>query len=89
MKHALILILLIFSFSLFAQNDTIVLSNGDAIVGELKSMEKNVLVMKTEYSDSDFHIEWDKVRSVKSNRNFIFSFSYGMYVTGSIRPDPA
>lgn len=87
-KYYILLLTLLSASAILAQNDTIVLSNGDAIVGEMKSMDKNVLVMKTDYSDSDFKIEWDKVREIYSNRNFLFSFSYGMHLRGSIKTHP-
>ncbi len=87
-RYLILLIIFLGTSLLFAQNDTIVLSNGDDIVGEIKSMEKNVLILKTDYSDSDFKIEWDMVREIYSDRNFIFSFSYGMHLRGSIKSDP-
>lgn len=31
------------------------------MTGEIKSMNKGVLVIETDYSDSDFKIEWEKI----------------------------
>ncbi len=49
----------------YAQNDTLILHNGDIIVGDLKSMDRGVLTIKTSYSDSDFKIEWEKIKVMK------------------------
>ena len=82
--------LLVFLFSihtLFAQNDTLIMNNGNMIVGEIKNMSKNILQIETDFSDSDFKIEWDKVREIKSNRTFIFFSSDSRQFDGSIKMD--
>ncbi len=68
--------------------DSIILSNGDAIVGEIKSMDQSVLTMKTKYSKSDFKIKWHKVLEIYSNRLFIVSGSDGERRQGFINTDP-
>lgn len=50
------------------QTDTVTLSNNDMLVGEIKEMNRGVLIMETDYSDSDFKIEWEKVRDIKSSQ---------------------
>ena len=72
----------------YAVNDTLVVSNSDVLVGEIKSMERGVLVMETDYSDSDFKIEWDNVTKFYSNRNFIVTLSEGERYYGKINSDP-
>ena len=57
--------------------DSIRLSNNDLLVGEIKKMDKSVIIFKTKYSDSDFKIKWHKVVSIKSNRVFIISLNDG------------
>jgi len=47
-----------------AQNDTLLLSNYDVIVGEVKGMNRGVLTVETNYSDADFKIEWDGIRKL-------------------------
>ncbi len=54
----------------FAQLDTIVVSSGDIIVGDMKSMSRGVVTVETPYSDSDFKIEWAKVTKVNSKGGF-------------------
>ena len=82
--------LLAFLFSigtLFAQNDTLIMKNGNMIVGEIKSLNHGVIQVETDYSDSDFKIEWNNVREIKSDRTFIFFNSDGKHFDGSIRMD--
>ena len=53
-----------------AQVDSVRFSNGDLLVGKIKSMDKGVLKIETDYSDSDFLIEWKKVTWINSQTNF-------------------
>ena len=100
-------LLLIFSISASAQNDTlskkelrkqkkalkkkktvytdsIILSNNDILVGEIKKMDKSVLTFKTKYSDSNFKIKWHKIKNIKSNRYFIVTMNDGQRMNSSI-----
>ena len=53
----------------FAQTaDTLVLNNGDDIVGEIKDMTNAIVQIETPYSDSDFKIDWDEVREILGPR---------------------
>lgn len=54
----------------FAQVDSIRFSNGHMVVGEIKSMDKGILILETDYSDKDFHIEWKKVVWLKTQTHF-------------------
>lgn len=69
------LFLITHSLNLFSQNDSIIMSNGNLLVGEIKELKQGVLQYKTSYSDSDFKIEWDKVKYLKSNKMFIVLLS--------------
>lgn len=90
MKIILSFILLILSTeNLLAISDSLVVSNGDVLVGEIKSMERGVLVMETDYSDSDFKIEWNNVIEFHSKRNFIVTLSEGQRYYGKIKSDPS
>ena len=83
-----IILIVLFTFVgiciLSAQNDSILLSNGNNIVGEIKSMERNFLVIETEYSKSDFQIEWDKIHEVYSQTSFLISHCDGRRFNGTI-----
>ncbi len=84
MKRILyILLLLVTGNSLYAQ-DTISFINGDQIIGELKSMDKGVLQFETDYSDSDFKIEWGGVRNLATSTVFLITLSSGERLSGSI-----
>lgn len=74
---------------IFAENDTLVVNNGDKLVGEIKNMYRGVLVIETDYGDSDFNIEWDKVTEIHSQRDFIVSLSLGQRYYGTVNSDPA
>lgn len=107
----LIFIFLLSSYSIYAQQDSIIqeskqkqfrlfkkqpkttykdsikLINNDILVGEIKSMDKSVLILKTKYSDSDFKIKWHKVSEIYSNRVFIISLADGQRMYSSINSD--
>lgn len=81
------LFILINLTSSFAQMDTVITNNGNLLIGEIKSMNRGVLIMETDYSDSDFKIEWDNVREVYTDRNYLFLLSTGERFDGSFRSD--
>jgi|SRR5690554_1828879 len=70
-------LLLLFSSALFSQNDTLVLANGDRIIGEIKKMDRGVLTIKTPYSSSDLKVKWKKVKSIKSDESFLITTTNG------------
>tara|TARA_R110002050_G_scaffold204327_1_gene339586 strand:- start:73040 stop:74047 length:1008 start_codon:yes stop_codon:yes gene_type:complete len=81
-------LILIFTFSLlnyvgFTQ-DTISFINGDQIIGELKSLDRGVISFKTDYSDSDFKIEWKGVKTLSTATEFLITTSDGVRFTGSV-----
>ena len=76
------------SITVLAQSDSLRLSNGDVIVGEIKNMDKGVIQFETDYSDSDFKIEWDQVREVYSPRTHLITISDGTRVNATINTVP-
>jgi len=72
-----------------AQADVVVTKSGDRLVGEIKSLLKDVLTVSTAYSDVDFKIEWDKVASIESTRQFLVETFDGRRIVGSLKADPA
>jgi len=90
MSRITTILLLIFVFSGFAnaQNDTIVSHTGDRLVGEIKSLEKGILTLETEYSDKDFNIEWKEIDQVKSSGTFLIILTDGRRLNGSIMSHP-
>ena len=73
----------------YGATDVVILTNGDRLVGEIKGVEKDVLTIETDYSDSDFKIEWEKVASIESTRLFLVETFDGQRLSGSLKPDPA
>ena len=71
----------------FAQKDSIVTTNGQSIVGEIKSLKFGVLTIETDYSDSDFKIEWLKVKEIYSDRFFVLTNTEGERITGQVAMD--
>ena len=69
--------------NLLAQHDSLILNNGNIIVGEFKSMNKGVLQIATDYSDGDFKIKFDEIREIYSNSRFLFTTSEGQRYTGN------
>lgn len=87
MKSNFILILLFISGtiqSVFGQNDTLITKSGTVIVGEIKSMYKGVLKIKTSYSENDLAIKWEEIKRLSSPNEFIISETDGEIYHGSI-----
>jgi hypothetical protein len=68
-----------------SQKDSLIFRNKNAIVGEIKSMDKGVLVFETDYSDSDFKIEWKELYGITTESYLYVSLSNGKNCYGNIR----
>ena len=76
--HGIISFMLLFSaLEVTAQIDSIMFTSGDFIVGEVKTMQKGILQVETDYSDSDFKIEWSKVSGIRTQSQFMITLSNG------------
>ena len=65
-------VLLLTGFNLvFSQIDAVTMKNGDILIGEVKSLKKGVLVLETDYSDSDFNIDYDEVQGLNLTNTFV------------------
>ena len=80
------LLLFVGLFSASGQTDSLVMINGNILVGEIKGMDQGILTLKTDYSDKDFKIDWDDVTWIKSTRSFIVNLPHGRKLYGSILP---
>lgn len=76
--------ILLISLSLFAQKDTVYSSTGDIIVGEIKSMTRNVLEFDTDYADSEFMLEWNNVDGIISHTHLIVYTKNGERYSGYV-----
>lgn len=85
------LLLILFSGSnlLFAQKDTLVMTNHEILIGEIETLQKGVLVVETDYSDKDFQVEWDKVAKIYSSNIFLITLANKTRLVGTIKTDPA
>src|SRR5262245_62045076 len=72
-----------------AAKDVVTTTSGDRLVGEIKSVEKDVLTLSTDYSDSDFKIKWEKIASIESDRQFLVETFGGQRLTGVLSRDPS
>jgi hypothetical protein len=81
----LVIILFLIQSFLFAQHDSLVFKNGNIIEGEIKSMDKGVLTVETDYSKNDFTIEWSGLKEIYSKRPFLISLKNGQRFNGTIR----
>jgi hypothetical protein len=77
----------LFSLSVNAQTDSLVMKNGDVMVGEIKKLRLGIVQIETAYSDDDFTIEWDQVKYIKSDQIFLVTMSKGLRYNGSIESD--
>jgi len=76
--------LLLVSFYAWAQHDSLILKNGNTIVGEIKSMDKGVLIIETDYSKNDFTIEWSGIKEIYSKSRFLITLTDGRRINGAI-----
>lgn len=86
LKRILLLVLVGMTLTLVAkaQTDSLILKNKNVIVGEIKSMDKGVLTIETDYSDSDFKVSWDGIDKIFSQVKFLLSTDEGLRYNGTI-----
>ncbi len=80
----MMMIQLVFCTSSFAQNDSLILINGDVIVGEFKDMDRGVIDVKTTYSKSDFKVKWEGIKEIYSETRFLITLSDGSRYNSTI-----
>ena len=85
----LFLPVLFFSFivsqSTQAQTDSLIFKTGTYMIGEAKTMDRNVLTFKTKYSDSDFKIEWDGISEIYTDTYFLITLTDGSRYNGNLK----
>ena len=82
-----IVVFIIVAHPVFSQRDSLILKNKDVIVGEIKSLDKGVLTIKTGYSKSDFTIEWSGIKEIYSNTRFLVTLKDGSRINGAFHSD--
>ena len=68
-----------------AQQDTVYTSTGTELIGEIKSLSRNVLIFDTDYADSEFEIEWENVDGIIANSTLIIYTTDGERYTGNLK----
>ena len=86
MKKLLLPILLLLAFSNLstAQTDSLIFRNGNYLVGEVKTMDRNVVTVETPYSDKDFNIKWSRIQEIYTKTYFLITLSDGSRYNGTI-----
>ena len=77
--------LLFISQAIFAQIDSLHFKSGEFVIGEIKTMDRGILKVETDYSDNDFTIEWDKVVGIKTTTQFMVTITDGRKVYGTLQ----
>lgn len=77
--------LAVFSLQAMAQSDTLYTATGDMLVGEVESMNKNILNFDTDYADSEFAVEWANVDGLTSSSMLIVYTVDGERYTGKLK----
>jgi hypothetical protein len=73
-----------FQYSM-AQTDSLIFRNGNHIVGEVKTMDRSVVTVKTPYSDKDFAIKWHRIKEIYTDTYFLITLTDGSRYNGTIR----
>ena len=87
MKRTLFVLASLFSFWAAAQHDTLWVKNGNVLYGEIKKLSFGVLILETDYSDSDFTIEFDQVERLSVERDCRITLTGGRRLYGHIRSE--
>ena len=78
-----ILLAFLFPFACFSQ-ESIELSNGDKLVGDIQLLDHGVLEIETDYSEDNFTMDWGSVVKLSSPDQYIIQLSDGQRESGSI-----
>jgi len=84
MKYILFASFFLTQMVLLAQKDSLIFDGGQVIVGEVKEMNRNVLTIETDYSESDFKIEWEKVSEFYSEQRYLVQLSDRSVLTNAL-----
>jgi hypothetical protein len=72
-----------------AQTDSLIMNNGDMMVGEIKSLDKGVLYVETPYSDKDFNIKWTEIKEIYSTTRFLITLQDGSRINSNLKTNEA
>jgi hypothetical protein len=85
-RIAAIVLLLLLAYPLFAKrkDDVVVMQNGDRFTGEIKGLERGELLFKSDYMIDSVHLDWKRVKELKSKDTYIVTLKNGTRVIGQI-----
>ena len=86
-KYFLLYIFSLLSLFAYNQTDTLVTNDNNILVGKIKKLKEAVVTMSTSYSDSDFKIEWLKVKAMSSDKSYRIVLKNGGRFFGQIHMD--
>lgn len=81
---AIFCLILLATTQTWAQPDSLIFNNGNYVVGEVKTLERNTLKIETDYSDDDFTIEWDGIKEIYTQTHFLITLTNGSRYNGTI-----
>ena len=84
---ALVIVVVLNTTASAQKTDIVTLANGDRITGEVSTLSRGRLEYKTD-DEGTIYIEWDKIATVTSTRQFEVGTSDGRRFVGSLRSDP-
>lgn len=87
LQYVLMSSLIFISVQVSAQKDSLTFTTGDYVLGEISSMQRGVLVIETDYSDSDFTIEWKKITWIATESQFQITLSGGEKYFGRLESE--
>ncbi len=67
-----------------SKTDVLVMSNGDRLQCEIKSLDAGVLLVKLDYVKGSIQVDWAKVRYVESKQLFLVKTQDGSAYTGTL-----
>ncbi len=69
------------------RKDVVVMTNGDKLTGEVKSLQNGVLFVKTEYVSENIGLDWAQVKEVQSTAMYQITLVNGVHMKGKIKRD--
>lgn len=78
-------VLISISYLFGVEPDSIIFTNNNYVVGEVKTMQKGVLMMETPFSDKDFAIELDGIKEIYCKTYFLITLTDGRRYNGTIQ----
>jgi hypothetical protein len=84
--YTLILLPFFWTTALAQGPDSLFTKSGELLTGEIKSLNKAVLVFETAYSDSDFQIDWEEVEWLSTTNKYKIFDRTGRQFIGTLGP---